>query len=503
MLLHTRGDRHRRCTTGIDDDRDRAHEPAGLAAHRLRRAAQQGDRRPQRVRPRVGHPPGRRAQGALDLRDHGRRGPSGSTRTARAGQALGPRGAAAALEELGYPIDGASLNTAFKRFKEIADKKKQVTALDLEALVTDELREELPGYALEWFDVEASSRRPPHAPRRGPHAGRARSSRARSPATARSTRSSGRSTRRPAIDARLREFRVDAVTGGQDALGEVHVIVELGDPDAAITTGLAGVLEGERVTGAGQAVATDIIEAGGDRLRACAVQRGPPRAGRRRGPGGRARRAPRDSVTAGTRGRGPGRAGPGGRRRGPRRPRADPQHDRRRARRARGAARAGRGARARRPRCASTTSRRCGRTLGTRARRPARDELLELARGAARRRAGAPRLALCGHVDVVDAGTVPWRHGTPWSGALEGGRGLRARQRRHEGRRRRDPPRAGRAARRRGDAGGAAASCSRSPPRRTAVSAPSPPCAPTPATTACVITGADGLRRSSAPRPAR
>ncbi|MEA2307108.1 MAG: 2-isopropylmalate synthase, partial [Solirubrobacteraceae bacterium] len=65
------------------------------------------------------------------------------------------------------------------------------------------------------------------------------------------------------IDARLREFRVDAVTGGQDALGEVHVIVELGDPDAAITTGLAGVLAGERVTGAGQAVATDIIEAGG------------------------------------------------------------------------------------------------------------------------------------------------------------------------------------------------------------------------------------------------
>ncbi len=56
-----------------------------------------------------------------------------------------------------------ALNTAFKRFKEIADRKKQVTAMDLEALVTDELREEIAGYALEWFDVEASSRRPPHA----------------------------------------------------------------------------------------------------------------------------------------------------------------------------------------------------------------------------------------------------------------------------------------------------------------------------------------------------
>src|SRR3954462_1469363 len=43
-----------------------------------------------------------------------------------------------ALEELGYDVSGQVLNTAFKRFKEIADKKKQVTAMDLEALVTDE-----------------------------------------------------------------------------------------------------------------------------------------------------------------------------------------------------------------------------------------------------------------------------------------------------------------------------------------------------------------------------
>jgi acetylornithine deacetylase len=34
--------------------------------------------------------------------------------------------------------------------------------------------------------------------------------------------------------------------------------------------------------------------------------------------------------------------------------------------------------------------------------------------------AGAGRLALCAHVDVVPEGTVPWRHG-PWSGALEDG----------------------------------------------------------------------------------
>src|SRR3954447_19629830 len=69
-----------------------------------------------------------------------------------------------ALEELGYQVDGAALNHAFKRFKEVADRKKQVTAMDLEALVTDELREAAgAGWTLESFEVEASNRRPPHA----------------------------------------------------------------------------------------------------------------------------------------------------------------------------------------------------------------------------------------------------------------------------------------------------------------------------------------------------
>src|ERR671920_1019017 len=57
-----------------------------------------------------------------------------------------------ALEELGFEVSGQALNTAFKRFKEIADKKKQVSAMDLEALVTDELRDEQRAYVLEWFD---------------------------------------------------------------------------------------------------------------------------------------------------------------------------------------------------------------------------------------------------------------------------------------------------------------------------------------------------------------
>jgi acetylornithine deacetylase len=36
-------------------------------------------------------------------------------------------------------------------------------------------------------------------------------------------------------------------------------------------------------------------------------------------------------------------------------------------------------------------------------------------------RGDGPRLALCGHVDVVGVGTVPWAHGGPWSGAVVDG----------------------------------------------------------------------------------
>src|SRR6201747_1805473 len=68
-----------------------------------------------------------------------------------------------ALAKLGFEVSGQTLNTAFKQFKEIADKKKQVTAMDLEALVTDDLRDEIAGYRFDSFMVAAASGREPHA----------------------------------------------------------------------------------------------------------------------------------------------------------------------------------------------------------------------------------------------------------------------------------------------------------------------------------------------------
>jgi 2-isopropylmalate synthase len=148
-----------------------------------------------------------------------------------------------ALEEMGFELDGQALNTAFKRFKEIADRKQHVTAMDLEALVTDELREEVPGYTLDWFEVEASSRRPPHA--------------RVSVSLPDGASAQGTFTGDGPIDAvfraidvatgvgaKLSDFTIGAVTEGQDALGEVSVVVEL-----------------DGYTGAGQGVSTDIIDA--------------------------------------------------------------------------------------------------------------------------------------------------------------------------------------------------------------------------------------------------
>jgi 2-isopropylmalate synthase len=58
-----------------------------------------------------------------------------------------------ALEELGFQVEGGALNTAFKRFKELADKKKKVTALDLEAIVSDEMKQAPTAFDIDSFEV--------------------------------------------------------------------------------------------------------------------------------------------------------------------------------------------------------------------------------------------------------------------------------------------------------------------------------------------------------------
>jgi 2-isopropylmalate synthase len=148
-----------------------------------------------------------------------------------------------ALADIGITVQGQALNIAFKRFKEIADKKKQVTALDLEALVTDEIREgEESAYTLASFHVETSTERPPHARVMvtSPDGEELNGSFTGDGPIDAVFHAINAAT---GVDAKLVEFRIGAVTGGQDSLGETSVVVDVGG-----------------VHGSGQGLSTDIID---------------------------------------------------------------------------------------------------------------------------------------------------------------------------------------------------------------------------------------------------
>jgi 2-isopropylmalate synthase len=148
-----------------------------------------------------------------------------------------------ALEDLGYKVSGQALNTAFKRFKEIADRKKHVTAMDLEALVTDEIREQSEAYNLASFEVHDSSGQEPSArvSVTTPDGGTVTGEGTGDGAVDALLRAINAATGIPAV---LKEYHVDAVTQDTDALGEVSVLVEL---DGKLASG--------------QGVSTDTLEA--------------------------------------------------------------------------------------------------------------------------------------------------------------------------------------------------------------------------------------------------
>ena len=196
MLLHTRAP-DVGLHTAIGHARDRPDLAAGLAADRLPGAAEQGGGRPQRIRARVRHPPGRRAQGAHDLRDHGRDHRRAGCQLDRARQAFGPPRAPAGA--LGAGLRGVRPGAEHglqalqgdRGQEEDRDRDGPRGACHRRAARGD--RGLLAG-VVRRRGLDAAA-----APRAGRDqvSRRARSSRARSPATARSTRSSGRSTPPP------------------------------------------------------------------------------------------------------------------------------------------------------------------------------------------------------------------------------------------------------------------------------------------------------------------
>jgi len=166
------------------------------------------------------------------------------------GKHSGRHALAQALETMGYNVKGQALNAAFIRFKELADRKKQVTAMDLEALVTDELRHETNHYALVDFQVLTSARNKPlaqvtvQAPDKTIYEGTAHGGNGPIDAIFSALGDAVQKSTSKKLEPHLQDFTISALTEGEDALGQVSVVVDI-----------------DKKLGAGQAISTDIIEA--------------------------------------------------------------------------------------------------------------------------------------------------------------------------------------------------------------------------------------------------
>ncbi|MBZ4688624.1 MAG: 2-isopropylmalate synthase [Clostridia bacterium] len=146
------------------------------------------------------------------------------------------------LVELGFNLEEKELDKAFQRFKELADRKKEITDKDLEAIVEDEIKIVPEKYILEHLHISSGNRIVPTATV--------------------GIRVDGKLVEEAAcgdgpVDAvfkavekvtnvkvTLQQYSLNAVTGGKDAIGEVIVKIEYNDK---IYTG--------------RGISTDVIEA--------------------------------------------------------------------------------------------------------------------------------------------------------------------------------------------------------------------------------------------------
>jgi 2-isopropylmalate synthase len=159
------------------------------------------------------------------------------------GKHSGRHAFADAVAKLGLQLQPEALNRAFARFKEMADRKMELTDADLEAIVSEELgAAETDAFTLVSLAVAGGTHLSPTATVRLSRDGEDLEDSALGDGMI--DAAYGAITRASGVDARLASFNVSAVTGGSDALGDVVVQLDVG---------------GRRFTGRG--VASDVVEA--------------------------------------------------------------------------------------------------------------------------------------------------------------------------------------------------------------------------------------------------
>jgi 2-isopropylmalate synthase len=148
-----------------------------------------------------------------------------------------------ALEKIGITLDDDHLNRAFARFKDLADRKVQITDQDLAAIVAEELgATDEDVLVMESMQMDGGTDREPRVTVRLRRGGEVIERSATGDGLIDSAM--GAIQEAAAVDGRLVNFHVSSVTEGTDALGDVVVQIDV---------------DGRRVTGRG--VATDVVEA--------------------------------------------------------------------------------------------------------------------------------------------------------------------------------------------------------------------------------------------------
>jgi 2-isopropylmalate synthase len=146
------------------------------------------------------------------------------------------------LKNMGFNLNEKQLNQAFIRFKDVADKKKDIYDDDLRIIVEDEIRSMRPVWKLVSFEITSGTKIKPRAEVVLDKKGKA--------LTGQSGGDGPVDACFKALDkitnlkAKLEDFRLEAVTSGKDALGQVSLKLNT---------------RGATVSGRGSS--TDIVEA--------------------------------------------------------------------------------------------------------------------------------------------------------------------------------------------------------------------------------------------------
>lgn len=146
------------------------------------------------------------------------------------------------LAEIGIHLEGPELDEVFRRFKDTADRKKEVTTADLEALVGEELREREDVYSLKHVYTSAGTDIISSSQVGVRKEGEEKAGKAFSGGSIESILLAIDDA--VGVTGKLLDYQVRSITSGKDSLGEVRVVVEV---------------DGKRY--AGQAVSIDVLEA--------------------------------------------------------------------------------------------------------------------------------------------------------------------------------------------------------------------------------------------------